>query len=44
MCALCPNLRQVGHWKSALNAKQAVEYGLIDEILAKPAKEAKTKK
>ncbi len=27
-----------------LNAKQAVEYGLIDEILAKPAKEAKTKK
>jgi ATP-dependent Clp protease protease subunit len=26
-----------------LNAKQAVEYGLIDEILAKPVKEAKTK-
>jgi ATP-dependent Clp protease protease subunit len=27
-----------------LNAKQAIEYGLIDEILSKPAKEAKTKK
>jgi len=27
-----------------MNAKQAIEYGLIDEILSKPAKEAKTKK
>jgi ATP-dependent Clp protease protease subunit len=27
-----------------LNAKQAVEYGLVDEILVKPANETKTKK
>jgi ATP-dependent protease ClpP protease subunit len=27
-----------------MNAQQAKEYGLIDEILIKPAKEAKAKK
>ena len=27
-----------------LNPKQAVEYGIVDEVLSKPSKETKTKK